>query len=210
MRILNKIGLGVVLLLNFNLINAAEWESNVALTNDYVWRGMTQSNEEPAISGGFDIAADNGLYFGTWGSSIEFGGDSAAMELDYYFGFANETESGLSYDLGFISYTYPGDDDADFEEVFLGLGYSFENISAGITFSSGQEDAANNTEFSLSFGDSGLGVTYGDYEDTGKYSLISYDLPITLAGLSISIGWSDFDAEAEGADEDTFVVTFSM
>mgnify|MGYP001414342013 CR=1 FL=1 len=79
-------------------------------------------------------------------------------------------------------------------------------------FSAGYNQAVklNNTEFSLSFGDSGLGVTYGDYEDTGKYSLISYDLPITLAGLSISIGWSDFDAEAEGADEDTFVVTFSM
>ena len=63
-------------------LQAAEFESNVAISSDYIWRGMTQTNEEPAVSGGFDIAGDNGLYFGTWASNVEFG-DDAALELDW-------------------------------------------------------------------------------------------------------------------------------
>ena len=39
-------------------LQAAEFESNVALSSDYIWRGMTQTAEEPAISGGFDIAGE--------------------------------------------------------------------------------------------------------------------------------------------------------
>lgn len=187
-------------------INAAEFESNISITNDYIWRGMTQSNEEPAISGGFDIAADNGLYFGTWGSSIEFGGDSASMELDYYFGLSNELDNGLSYDLGYISFTYPGDDDADFEEIYLGLSYSY----FGITFYSGQDDAADNVEFSLDIGDTGIGLTFGDYEDTGEYTIISYDLPLDFLGLSVGIAWSDFESEDGMSDEDGVYINFSM
>ena len=84
-----KIGI-IAFLSSFISLQAAEFESNVAIANDYVWRGMTQTSEEPAISGGFDIAGDNGLYFGTWASNVEFG-DGAALELDWYAGYAGET-----------------------------------------------------------------------------------------------------------------------
>jgi uncharacterized protein (TIGR02001 family) len=187
-------------------IQAAEFESNIAITNDYIWRGMTQSNEEPAVSGGFDISADNGMYFGTWGSSIEFGGDTASMELDYYFGISNELESGISYDLGYISFTYPGDDEADFEEIYLGLGYS----NFGVTFYSGQDDASDNVEFSLDILDTGLNLTFGDYDQTGKYKILSYDLPVSFLGLSVGIAWSDFESEDGMSDEDGVYITFSM
>ena len=186
-------------------LQAAEFESNVALSNDYVWRGMSQTSEEPAISGGFDIAGDSGLYFGTWASNVEFG-DGAALELDWYAGYANELENGFSYDIGYLAYTYPGEDSLDFEEIYLGLGYSY----FGYTFSSGQDGAPDNSEISVALGDTGLGFTYGDYDDYGEYTLISYDLPVTIAGLSVSLAFSDFDAEADGADEDTFLITFSM
>jgi uncharacterized protein (TIGR02001 family) len=186
-------------------LQAAEFESNVALSNDYVWRGMSQTSEEPAISGGFDIAGDSGLYFGTWASNVEFG-DGAALELDWYAGYANELENGFSYDIGYLAYTYPGEDSLDFEEIYLGLGYSY----FGYTFSSGQDGAPDNSEISVALGDTGLGFTYGDYDDYGEYTLISYDLPVSIAGLSVSLAFSDFDAEADGADEDTFLITFSM
>lgn len=188
-------------------LHAAEFESNVAISNDYVWRGMTQTTEEPAISGGFDIAGENGLYFGTWASNVEFG-DGAALELDWYAGYGGETESGVSYDFGYLAYTYPGEDSLDFEEVYLGLGYSY----FGFTFSSGQDSAPDNSELSIALGETGIGVTFGDYEDYGEYTLISYDLPIDLAGLGVSIAWSDFSAEGSSglADEDTFLITFSM
>lgn len=188
-------------------IQSAEFESNVAIANDYVWRGMTQTSEEPAISGGFDIAGESGLYFGTWASNVEFG-DGAALELDWYAGYANELENGLSYDIGYLAFTYPGEDSLDFEEIYLGLGYSY----FGLTYSAGQDSAPDNTEFSVALGETGLGVTYGDYDEYGEYTIISYDLPMSIAGLGVSLSWSDFSAETSSglADEDTFVVTFSM
>jgi uncharacterized protein (TIGR02001 family) len=197
----------IAFLSSFISLQAAEFESNVALSNDYIWRGMTQTSEEAAISGGFDIAGDNGLYFGTWASNVEFG-DNAATELDWYAGYASEFENGMTYDIGYLKYTYPGEDSLDFEEIYLGLGYGL----VGFTFSAGQDDAPNNSEFSLAIGDTGLSVTYGDYEDTGDYTLISYDLPVDLAGLGVSIGFSDFSAEAGSglADEDRILLTFSM
>ena len=206
MKNLFKIGT-LTLIISSVSLHAAEFESNVAISNDYVWRGMTQTTEEPAISGGFDIAGDNGLYFGTWASNVEFG-DGAALELDWYAGYGGETESGVSYDFGYLAYTYPGENSLDFEEIYLGLGYSY----FGFTFSSGQDSAPDNSELSIALGETGIGITFGDYEDYGEYTLISYDLPIDLAGLGVSIAWSDFSAEGSSglADEDTFLITFSM
>ena len=206
MKNLFKIG-ALALIIGSVSLHAAEFESNVALSNDYVWRGMSQTTEEPAISGGFDIAGENGLYFGTWASNVEFA-DGAALELDWYAGYSGETESGVSYDFGYLAYTYPGEDSLDFEEIYLGLGYSY----FGFTFSSGQDSAPDNSELSIALGETGIGITFGDYEDYGEYTLISYDLPIDLAGLGVSIAWSDFSAEDSSglADEDTFLITFSM
>ena len=46
----------------------------------------------------------------------------------------------------------------------------------------------------------------------GEYTIISYDLPVAIAGLGVSLAWTDFSAEDSSglADEDTFVITFSM
>lgn len=197
----------IVLFSTTTALQSAEFESNVAIANDYVWRGMTQTSEEPAISGGFDIAGESGLYFGTWASNVEFG-DGAALELDWYAGYANELDNGLSYDIGYLAFTYPGEDSLDFEEIYFGLGYSY----FGLTYSSGQDSAPDNTEFSVALGETGLGITYGDYDEYGEYTIISYDLPISIAGLGVALSWSDFSAETFSglADEDTFVITFSM
>ena len=188
-------------------LQAAEFESNVALSSDYIWRGMTQTAEEPAISGGFDIAGESGLYFGAWASNVEFG-DGAALELDWYAGYANELDNGFSYDIGYLAYTYPGEDSLDFEEIYVGFGYSY----FGYTFSSGQDSAPDNSEISVALGETGLGLTYGDYDEYGEYTIISYDLPVAIAGLGVSLAWTDFSAEDSSglADEDTFVITFSM
>lgn len=207
MTLFNRICLISFMLLGYSSINSAEFEGNVALSNDYIWRGMTQTSEETAISGGFDIANENGVYFGTWASNVEFG-DNAATELDWYAGYSSELESGLTYDIGYLAYTYPGEDSLDFEEIYLGLGYSY----FGVTFSLGQDSAPDNTEASFALGETGINVAFGDYEDYGEYTLISYELPMSIAGLGVSIGWSDFSADSKSGleDEDTFLITFSM
>ena len=164
----NMIKIGIITFLSsFITLQAAEFESNIALSSEYMWRGMTQSDGQAAVSGGFDISGESGTYFGVWGSNVEYG-DDATMELDYYLGYAGETEGGLSYDIGYLLYDFPGAD-YDAEEIYLGLGYSF----FGVTYSAGQDDAPDNVEFSVALGGSGVGLTYGDYDEIGKYTILS-------------------------------------
>jgi uncharacterized protein (TIGR02001 family) len=76
---------------------------NVGVTSDYVFRGISQSNEEAAIQGGVDFTCGK-FYAGFWGSSIGFGNGT---EIDLYGGY--KTSIGrLNIDLGFIYYGYPG------------------------------------------------------------------------------------------------------
>jgi len=202
MKNLLKIG-AIAIFSSAMSLQAAEFESNVALSSEYMWRGTPQSDGNAAISGGFDISGESGLYFGVWGSNVEYF-DDATMELDYYAGFAGEMESGVSYDIGYLMYDFPGAD-YDLKEIYLGLGYSF----FGVTYYAGQDDATDNVEVSFAVGDTGLSLTYGDYDDLGDYTIISYDLPMSIAGLSVNLGWHSGDYDGI-YDDDEFVITFSM
>ena len=86
----------------------AQISSNVSLTTDYVFRGVSQTLEEPAIQGGFDYSNSSGFYAGFWGSNVDFGTD-AQVELDGYLGFTREQQNGFSWDVGLIHYDYPGE-----------------------------------------------------------------------------------------------------
>lgn len=106
-----------------------EFSGNVAITTDYVWRGVSQSNEDIALQGGFDYA--NGMFYaGVWASSVDFNDDADTnLEIDYYAGIAGELESGIGWDVGFIYYNYPddGNEDLDFYELTGALSYELES-----------------------------------------------------------------------------------
>jgi uncharacterized protein (TIGR02001 family) len=86
---------------------------NVALTSDYEFRGVSQTQHNAAIQGGFDLT-DNDFYAGVWASNVDFG--SAAhvpMELDIYGGWRPKLGP-VSADFGVIAYTYPDATDTGF------------------------------------------------------------------------------------------------
>src|SRR5262245_2646296 len=70
----------------------SSFSGNVALTSDYVFRGISQTQGDPAIQGGFDFTTNVGnapFYAGAWASNVDFGSPSAVhvpMELDIYAG----------------------------------------------------------------------------------------------------------------------------
>lgn len=87
--------------------------ANVGIFSQYIYRGLTQTNEKPALQGGFDYAHSSGLYAGVWGSNISWfsdlnAGNSASLELDTYFGFKDSFAGDFTYDVGFLRYNYPG------------------------------------------------------------------------------------------------------
>jgi uncharacterized protein (TIGR02001 family) len=112
----------------------AEISGNVALVSDYVFRGISQTDNQIAIQGGLDYAHDSGLYVGTWASSVDpdfFNGTGhdPQIELDLYAGYSGEIGNGMGYDIGYLRYEYPGFGDADTNEVYASLSYSDFSVS---------------------------------------------------------------------------------
>ncbi len=85
------------------------FSGSVALTTDYVFRGITQTLGSPAVQGSLDYTNDT-FYAGVWGSNVDFGIDET-VELDAYAGI-RPTLGPVSFDFGVLGYFYPGSTDA--------------------------------------------------------------------------------------------------
>ena len=167
----------------------AEVSGNIALTTDYKFRGISQSDSAPSVQGGVDIAFDNGAYVGTWGAAVDFdcaidtcGGLNGGIELDYYAGFASDISDSVSFDIGYIYYDYPQDEGllGDYGEIYG----------------------------SLSFGDFGIGMNYSDEYcgETGKftYTYATYSMALSESvALDLLVGSGDYDEAGymDGATE---------
>ena len=81
-----------------------------AIMNDYIFRGVTQSNHKPSVAVYFEprynINKDVQLYVGLSGESISFP-NRAAAEIDIYGGI-RPTWDKFAFDFGLWGYLYPG------------------------------------------------------------------------------------------------------
>ena len=124
--------LGGSLLLASVSSHAGELSANASVTNNYLWRGLTQSLNKPATQGGIDYAADNGFYVGTWISNVEYEADDAySYEHDMYFGFSGEA-NGVGYDVGYLYFNYDDNAEFDFSEIYGSLSFGAFSIGANI------------------------------------------------------------------------------
>ena len=138
------------------------FSANVAMSTDYRFRGITQTNKDPAISGGFDFSNDTyGFYAGVWGSNLDFGvpdPDQATMELDYYGGFSG-TVNTIGWDIGGIYYSYPGSDTGpgnasyDYFEIAGSLSHDFEKFSATVGVNYSPDYFYESSDFVYVYGD---------------------------------------------------------
>ncbi|WP_374945253.1 TorF family putative porin [Sphingomonas sp.] len=117
---------------------------SVAIVSDYRFRGVSQSDEQLAVQGGFTIAHKSGFYVGTWGSNLAgwgtFGG--ANMELDLIAGFKTPIGGGGTLDVGATWYMYPGGfDNTDFIEPYAKLSGTTGplNLTAGVAYAPKQQ-----------------------------------------------------------------------
>src|SRR5437868_166562 len=81
-----------------------------AIMNDYIFRGVTQSNHKPSVAAYFEprynMTKDVQLYVGLAGESISFP-NRAAAEIDIYGGI-RPTFGMFAFDFGLWGYLYPG------------------------------------------------------------------------------------------------------
>lgn len=105
----------------------AEFSGEVSLTNDYRFRGISQTAGDPALQAGVDWSAENGFFIGAWASNLDFdeeGYNGPDIELDIYAGYYGEINDNTSWDVTLYRYNYPGDSELDYLEATVGVDFS--------------------------------------------------------------------------------------
>ncbi|MBB1604732.1 MULTISPECIES: TorF family putative porin [unclassified Variovorax] len=119
--------LAVAALAALPMFASAQLSANVALTSNYKFRGQDQDSSKskavkPAIQGGFDYAfGETGWYVGNWNSSVDWlPGNS--IESDLYGGY-KFSAGGIGWDLGALTYIYPGNKNGNTTELYVAGSY---------------------------------------------------------------------------------------
>lgn len=130
--------------------------ANVGLYSQYVFRGLAQSHEDPAIQGGADYSHASGVYAGTWLSNVSWfsdtnAGNTSSLEWDLYGGVRKAWDNGFSGDVGYLRYEYPGSYPAlpagtvkpNTDEVYVAVGWKWASLKYSYAFSNlfGVEDS---------------------------------------------------------------------
>ncbi|WP_299948016.1 TorF family putative porin [uncultured Microbulbifer sp.] len=158
---------------------------SAGLVSEYRFRGISQSDGQPAIQAGIDLDFVNGFYLGTWVSQVDFdyGNDETDFEQDFYGGYSAEVNDSTRYEIGYIHYAYHGSDrDEDYQEIYG----------------------------SLTFSDLTLGFAYSDdyWAESGAfyypYAEYSFSLPSDLS-LELHIGLNLFDEEIFLYESDSYI-----
>ena len=187
-----KVLITCILLLSFS--SYAEVTVNVGATSNYLWRGLEQTEGNPAVFGGIDYSHDSGFYLGTWASNVSWSG-GPSYEIDFYGGYADSVGD-FEYDLGYIYYAYPDDpsDSTDLSEAYFNLTYTSLTFGAAV-LSHGEEADFGDTlylsaDYNITvFNDAELTFHLGRYtgkwleEDTTDFGLLLSKSGFTL-GLS--------------------------
>ena len=161
----------------------AEISGNVSLASDYVFRGISQTDNQMALQGGFDYEHESGLYVGTWASNVDSAffnnGTDPQIELDMYGGYKHDLGNGLGFDVGYLRYQYPSASSVNTNEWYASGSYSAGEI--------GDFSLSMNYSPELNFLPSDQSAWYwkGAYETT---------LPWYEIGFSAHLGYSTGDA----------------
>ena len=127
---IKRVTLGVAVLLGSFGTGASAQETggpitisgSAALASQYRFRGISLSDEDPALQAGITASHASGFYVGAWGSSLagfgSFGGSN--IELDLYGGYKMDLGT-ATLDAGLLWYTYPGTDGTDYAEPYASI-----------------------------------------------------------------------------------------
>lgn len=106
------------------------FSGTAAIASDYVFRGYSQTSEDPALQVGFTASHESGFFASAWGSNVDLGSD-ADIEVDLIAGYTNSVDN-LTYTVGAYYYTYPGADGSaeyDYFEAGLDLAYAIDKVT---------------------------------------------------------------------------------
>jgi len=152
------------------------WE--LAVTNDYVFRGLSQTDEGPAFQAGLTYTTPVGIYAGVWGSNVDFGPGDPDFEVDAFVGYNVDFNDSLNFDILFNRYGYPKAGASNYNELIAALTFA-ETYSVSVAYT---DDVFNSST------------------DSWYYSLgASWGLPADFT-LDVSAGVTEFEDGTVGRD----------
>ncbi|MEX1147542.1 MAG: TorF family putative porin [Sphingomonadales bacterium] len=187
-----------------------EFTADVTFISDYVFRGVSLTDEDPAIQGTLEWGHDSGFYVGAWASSITL--DDGSLEVDGYAGFSSDLgDTGFTYDVGAVFYAYPGSESvSDYIEIYGSLGRDFGLAAAtvGVAYVPSGQSAFDGNDAVYVWGETevpipstpfSVGAHLG-YEDFGGGSNKldwSVGLYASYAGLDFGVAYMDTDLKGD-------------
>jgi len=146
--------------------------ANVAVVSDYRFRGVSQSDEDPALQGGLDVGYQ-GFYVGTWGSSIQEN-RGAETEFDLYGGWGTTFANDMAFDVGFLYYTYPDGNNTNYYEFYTSVSGKVQQLEwkLGANYSPDQNNL-------------------GDDDDLYLQGSVKYTLPNSPIYVAAHGGWEN-------------------
>jgi len=218
MKIRVLLSLGVLLLL-FAEVAWASFSGKVEATTNYVWRGVSQTQNRGAVQGTltYDIL-DSGFYASLFGSNVDFGEELdletlemppiARSEIDYAAGYSHDFKENWSMDIGIQQYTYPGAAINNYKEAYGSVNYKIVTVDATYT------NNLFNTETNGYYG--GIGIKYELFKDSksivlkdffarghigysirnidvdgGNYTDYFLSLTKVIKGVNFELSWTD-------------------
>jgi uncharacterized protein (TIGR02001 family) len=203
---------------------ANDFSANVTVTNNYIWRGLTQTENNPAVQGGVDWTSDFGLYVGTWVSNVSYAPAGVFnYENDLYAGFAGGSDT-FSWDVGYLYYNYDENANFDFGEIYGAINIYGLNLSLNILANTEAKESdfpdANGNPADFGFGsayyvaadyafslfgglDLGLHVGYHDGDFVEAFNIVDggyADWNISLSRGGFSLMLTNSTAGGEAAD----------
>jgi len=152
-----------------------EFSANVALTSNYIWRGVSLSDNDAVVQGGVDVGHSSGLYAGVWGSGIdETAANGADTEWDFYVGWSGEVGP-IGVDVSWWEFVYDeadGEDSADGSEWAISGSYDLGPVATSLTY-----------------------INSDDYDFDRV--MLAGEMPVGPVTLSASYAWNDLDTDYE-------------
>jgi uncharacterized protein (TIGR02001 family) len=152
---------------------------SVAVTTDYLYRGLSQTRGEPALQGAVQWTSSAGWNVGLWASTVEFAPDlGPRFEVDLHAARSWALGSDWSVQVGWVHYAYPDDD---------GFDYDYDELTASLSF---QQRLTLNIAWSPNT------TQFGNHEIVREKQAVAYELtgmqPIN-SRLSLCAGAGYYD-----------------
>ncbi len=185
---------------------AWDLSGTLTVTNDYRFRGVSQTTGEGAVQLGVELAHESGFYGGVWFSNVDFDA-FADIETDIYLGYSHDMSEETNLDVALLYYLYndePSGGEYDYFELMATLTHSYEGGAEVHGLVALTPEYFGETGFGW-YIEGGVGfqivewlgisanVGYQDVEDLGAYTTWN-------AGLTASWEIIDFDARYVDTD----------